>query len=92
MSNEDFVERALRDPRSVFATPEAVLESDQLPPEHKRTVLERWREQASTDTADSDNLATRLGRALAFMDTETGAQPVTHDQGFYTAVDDAGKG
>ena len=37
------------------------------------------------------SLATRLTRALAFLDTETGNQKVTHDQGFYTSIGDIAK-
>ena len=37
-------------------------------------------------------LATRLGRALSFLDTENASRPASHDQGFYTAVSGIGEG
>ena len=97
MTMPSLKERALHDPQSVFATPEAVIQSDQLPPEHKRTILERWRQLIGSppleqsEAAGAPSLATRLTRALAFLDTETGGHQVTHDQGFYTAIGDIGR-
>jgi hypothetical protein len=38
------------------------------------------------------NLATRLARALSFLDTEDASRRTSHDQGFYTAVGDIGEG
>ena len=90
-------ERALQDPQSVFETPEAVLQSDQLAHGHKRTILERWRQLVGSPSPDEStpgsepSLATRLTRALAFLDTETGGHQVTHDQGFYTSIGDITK-
>ena len=98
MTTPDLEERALQDPQSVFETPEAVLQSDQLAHGHKRTILERWRQLVGSPSADEStpgsepSLATRLTRALAFLDTETGGHQVTHDQGFYTSIGDIGKG
>ena len=98
MTTPDLKERALQDPQSVFETPEAVLQSDQLAHGHKRTILERWRQLVGSPSADESppgfepSLATRLARALAFLDTETGGHQVTHDQGFYTSIGDIGKG
>ena len=98
MTTPDLEERALQDPQSVFETPEAVLQSDQLAHGHKRTILERWRQLVGSPSPDEStpgsepSLATRLTRALAFLDTETGGHQVTHDQGFYTSIGDIGKG
>jgi hypothetical protein len=97
MTTPSLTERALRDPEGVFETPEAVLASDQLPVEHKRAILDRWRQRigaeasASAETGGEPNLATRLFRALSFLDTETGSHEVTHNQGFYTAIGDVGR-
>jgi hypothetical protein len=94
----DLKERALHDPRSVFATPEEVVQSPQLAIEHKRSILERWRQLIRSAPSHRDEparepgLATRLARALAFLDTETGGHMVTHDQGFYIAIGDIKRG
>jgi hypothetical protein len=94
MTTPSLLERALRHPPSVFATPEAVVRSEQLPREHKRTILERWRQlvgsppSRESKMAGEPSLMTRLTRALAFLDTETGSHEVTHDQGFYTSIGD----
>jgi hypothetical protein len=87
-------ERALRDPQGVFRTPEAVVRSEHLPLEHKRTILERWRRLIGSPIAERSrtggelSLATRIARALALLDTETGGHETTHNQGFYTAIGD----
>lgn len=97
MHDPDLVERALDDPPRVFETPEDVVQSDRLPREHKRTILERWRQlvgspgKAQVERPGESSLTTRLTRALAFLDTETGGHPVTHNQGFYTSIGDIGK-
>ena len=95
MTTRNLLKRALRHPPSVFETPEAVVRSEQLPREHKRTILERWRQLIGSPPspregtrAGEPSLATRLTRALAFLDTETGSHEVTHDQGFYTSIGD----
>ena len=87
------------DPTAEFDSPEAVLDSKDLTPEQKRHVLEHWRQKAGTplaagsggDDGGEPNLATRLARALSFLDTENATHPASHDQGFYTAVGDIGK-
>jgi hypothetical protein len=99
MATPRLIERTLHRPQSVFETPEAVLRSDQLPREHKRAVLERWCQlvgssspsQAETVAGGAPDLATRLARALAFLDTETDSHGATHEQGFYTSIGDIGK-
>ncbi len=98
MTANDLKERAIRDPQSMFPTPEAVVHAEELPIEHKRTILQRWRQligaspnETQTPSGQPD-LATRLSRALAFLDTETGGHTTTHDQGFYTSIGDIGKG
>ena len=96
MATPSLTERGLRDPQAVFETPEAVLACDQLPTEHKRAILERWRQlvgpraPAREGDEGGPNLATRLFRALSFLDTETGSHEVTHNQGFYTSIGDIG--
>jgi hypothetical protein len=91
------------DPTAEFDSPEAVLDSKDLTPEQKRHVLEHWRQKAGTPLAagpggDGDegggepNLATRLARALSFLDTEDASRRASHDQGFYTAVGEIGEG
>ena len=88
------------DPTAEFDTPEAVLDSKDLTREQKRHVLEHWRQKAGTplaagsggDDGGEPNLATRLARALSFLDTEDASHRARHDQGFYTAVGDIGKG
>lgn len=99
MANADLPERGLRDPQGVFGTPEAVVQSDQLTREHKRSILQRWQrmlgasgDQAAAGSGTQPNLATRLVRALSFLDTETGGHEVTHNQGFYTSIGDIGRG
>lgn len=85
------------DPHGQFATPEEVLEAKDLSSEEKRAILERWRQLGGSpvsgegDSGGEPNLATRLARALAFLDTETGERVTTHDQGFYTSVSRAGE-
>ena len=97
MTTSGLNKRTLQDPQNVFKTPEAVLQSDQLAPGHKRTILERWRQLVGSPSADEStpgrepSLATRLTRALAFLDTDTGGHQVTHDQGFYTSIGDITK-
>lgn len=86
---------AMRDPARRYDTPEQILEDRNLSSEQKRVLLERWRQLSGTPvTAEGEsgdtNLAVRLARALAFLDSETGSRPATHDQGFYTAVSDIG--
>ena len=94
MTRPSLMKRALHHPQSVFETPEAVVQSKQLPREDKRTILERWRQLIGSPPsregtpAGEPSLATRLTRALAFLDTETGSHEVTHDQGFYTSIGD----
>ena len=92
------------DPTAEFNSPEAVLSSTDLTPEQKRHVLEHWRQKAGTplaagsgggedgDVGGEPNLATRLARALSFLDTEDASRRASHDQGFYTAVGDIGEG
>jgi hypothetical protein len=96
MAESTFEDRAFRDPAGAFETPEDVLKASHLSPEQKRIVLERWRQHTGSPITGENasggepNLVTRLGRALAFLDEETGKQETTHDQGFYTSVSEAG--
>lgn len=77
-----------------FGDPEAVVADASLATADKRAVLEEWRQQARSQPADAahdPDFVTRIGRALAMLDTETGGHEVDHDQGFYTSVSDIGK-
>lgn len=51
------LDRALADPASEFATPEAVLEHQELTVEQKRAILERWRQDAELlQQAEAENM------------------------------------
>jgi hypothetical protein len=95
MADRGLAERAMEDPARVFDSPEAVIAEPSLAPEGKRSILRRWRErlvgEQTAAAPGGPDLATRIGRALAMLDTETGAHEVDHDQGFYTSVSDIGK-
>ena len=73
-----------------YATPEQVMAAEDLSGDEKRRRLEELR-GGGGGPGDEPNLATRIARALAFLDEDTGAQPTCHDQGFYTAIGDIGK-
>jgi hypothetical protein len=95
MTDKDRMERAMQDPAREFSSPEAVLSEASLPPAGKRSILERWHHRLSGEprepTSGEPDLATRIGRALAMLDTETGGHETSHDQGFYTSIGDIGK-
>lgn len=85
--------QGISSPDGTFETPEDVIKASHLSSEQKRALLERWRQASGSPvTAEQgsgeDSMATRLARALAFLDSETGERQTTHDQGFYTAVSD----
>jgi len=48
------VDRAMKNPASVFATPEALRESRELTAEQKRTVLLQWKDQLQQLQAADD--------------------------------------
>jgi len=48
------VDRAMKNPASVFATPEALSESRELTVEQKRTVLLQWKDQLQQLQAADD--------------------------------------
>ena len=95
MTDRELVERAMRDPGRAFASPEAVIGESSLAAADKRSILQRWREKLDADEAKlhdhGPDLATRIGRALGMLDTETGSHEASHDQGFYTSIADIGK-
>lgn len=94
MADRELIERAMRDPGEAFGSPEAVLLEASLQVEDKRSILQRWREQVAAHDAPvrhEPDFATRIGRALGMLDTETGSHEASHDQGFYTSVGDIGK-
>ena len=98
MTTSSLKERALQDPQSVFETPEAVLQSDQLAPGHKRTILERWQQLVGSPSSDAGTRGPRArscyraGAGACFPGHRTGGHQITHDQGFYTSIGDIGKG
>jgi hypothetical protein len=87
--------RTSSDPSGKFSSPEEVVEARHLPYEERRSLLQQWRDQLDARGKHGEvhetDLATRLARALSFLDTETGEHKVTHNQGLYTSVRDAGK-
>ena len=92
MPTPSLTDRALQDPRGTFETPEAVLRSDRLPAEDKRRILERWRRLSEAPGADEPpGIVTRIMRALAFLDVETGEHKEIEGQGLYGAIGDLGK-
>jgi len=48
------IDRAMKNPASVFATPEALRESSELTPEQKRAVLVQWKDQLQQLQAADD--------------------------------------
>jgi hypothetical protein len=48
------IDRAMKDPASVFATPEALSESSELTAEQKRAVLLQWKDQLQQLQAADD--------------------------------------
>ena len=48
------IDRAMKNPASVFATPEALSESSQLTAEQKRAVLLQWKDQLQQFQAADD--------------------------------------
>lgn len=92
MPAASLAERGLQDPRGTFATPEAVTQSKELRPEEKRQILERWRKLGgSPGGEEAPDLMTRILRALAYLDTETGTHKDIEGQGLYGAIGDIGK-
>lgn len=92
MPTASLAERGLQDPRGTFATPEAVMQSKELRPEEKRQILERWRKLGgAADASETPDLVTRILRALAYLDTETGTHKDIEGQGLYGAIGDIGK-
>jgi hypothetical protein len=77
--HEDDYRRALADPAAHFTDPEALLRHESLNQEQKRALLERWRSHGGEKNTLPRGLLERLGRALAFLDTETGERVQTHE-------------
>lgn len=87
-----FTPTDLQDPRRTFDSPEAVLRSDRLRPQEKRDILERWRRLSQPGhAAEPPDLVTRILRALAHLDTETGAHEEIEAQGLYGSIGDIGR-
>jgi hypothetical protein len=87
--------RTSSEPSGKFSSPEEVVEARHLSPDERRSLLQHWRDQVDARGKHGDvheaDLTIRLARALSFLDTETGEHEVTHNQGLYTSVRDAGK-
>lgn len=90
MPTGSLAERGLQDPRGTFATPEAVMQSQELLPDEKRAILERWRSLGTPGGGAAPDLVTRILRALAYLDTETGTHKDIEGQGLYGAIGDIG--
>jgi len=74
MSSSDY-DRVAGDPAAAFGDPDEILAHQGFSHEQKRELLRRWRERLGRTTADSTSMLGRIGRALEFLDTETGTQP-----------------
>ena len=73
MATPSLKDRALQDPPGAFESPEAVLHSGELQRQDKRDILERWRHLTDRQEAeDAPGLMTRILRALAYLDVQTG--------------------
>jgi hypothetical protein len=78
------------DPAARFADPDEIARHPELSPERKRALLERWRQnlarQGQRDLGEQGqegpaaNLWERIGRALEFLDTESGGREQTHER------------
>ena len=52
------IEKAMKNPATVFGTPVAVCRSQELSREQKRAVLKQWKDQLQLEqTADDENMA-----------------------------------
>jgi len=81
------INRAMRNPASVFGTPEALSESSELTAEQKRAVLLQWKDQLQQfQTADdegmppaaagtTDDLLERVTIILSRIDTDLTQAP-----------------
>ena len=63
------IDRAMTNPASVFATPEALSESSELTAEQKRTVLLQWKDQLQQlQAADDEGMAQNAAAATTTDD------------------------
>jgi hypothetical protein len=83
--DEHQFKRAMENPKAVFGSPEAVVHA-KLAADQRRQLLERW--QKDLPEANEPDLLTRIGRALAYLDTETGRHKDIESSGIYGAIDD----
>ena len=72
--------RAAGNPGGAFGDPDEIVAHPGLSSEQKRQLLRRWRERLGEPAGPATSMLERIGRALEFLDTETGAQPQTHEQ------------
>jgi hypothetical protein len=70
-------ERALHDPRAVFAEPKEVLADRDLSADQKHAVLESWRQDALRLSASGgeDAMLQRVCDALRELEQQTGIKP-----------------
>ena len=78
------------DPAARFADPDEIVRHPELRPEQKRALLERWRRSLAPQgqqnlgeqgqEGPAANLWERIGRALEFLDTESGDREQTHER------------
>jgi tRNA A22 N-methylase len=80
------LERAMKNPASVFATPEALSVSSELAAEQKRAVLLQWKDQlqqlqaaeeegmqsSEAGAGDTGDLLRRVTSVLSHMDADQG--------------------
>ena len=62
------IDRAMKDPASVFATPEALSESSELTTQQKRAVLLQWKDQLQQLQAADDEGMRRNEAAASTTD------------------------
>ena len=70
------------DSASRFEDPDEIARHPELSVERKRALLERWRRDLGEQGQEGPaaNLWERIGRALEFLDTESGGREQTHER------------
>jgi hypothetical protein len=92
MATPSLKDRALQDPPGAFESPEAVLHSGELQRQDKRDILERWRHLTDRQGAEeAPGLMTRILRALAYLDVQTGEHKDIEGSGLYGSIGEIGK-
>jgi len=63
------IDKAMKNPASVFGTPEALSESRELTPDQKRTILLQWKDQLQQlQAADDEGMKRKNSSASATDD------------------------